>query len=282
MAPGQSEPSLTVFLAGAECPFACVFCDLWRYTLGGPTPPGAIPAQLRKAFATLDGEVPRDRLRAKLYNASNFFEPRAVPEVDDAEILGLLEPFPAVTVENHPRLTNARCLEFGAALAGRLEVAMGLETVRPETLDRLNKGTTVDDFDRAAERLTAADIDLRAFVLVGPPHQPVAETVEWAVRSARHAFDRGARFVALNPVRGGNGYMDRLRERGDWRPPSLRMLEQALARVLSSGEGLAVADLWEIEDFGSCDSCDALRVDNLRAMNTSQRPREPVSCAACA
>ncbi|MGB5999545.1 MAG: radical SAM protein, partial [Thermoanaerobaculia bacterium] len=35
------QPSITVFLAGRECPFTCVFCDLWRQTLDGPTPAGA-------------------------------------------------------------------------------------------------------------------------------------------------------------------------------------------------------------------------------------------------
>jgi len=278
---GGTGPSFTVFLAGAECPFACVFCDLWRYTTDGPTPVGAIPSQLGQALAGLPAGVAHDRLRVKLYNASNFFEPRAVPAEDDPELLRLLEPFPAVTVENHPRLTNERCLAFSEGLAGRLEVALGLETVRTGTLARLNKGTTVDDFDRAAERLTGAGIDLRAFVLVGPPHQPAAEAVEWAVRSAEHAFERGARFVALNPVRGGNGYMDRLQAAGEWSPPALRDLERALTSVLATGRGLAVADLWEIEVFGGCEVCDGRRIENLGRMNETQRATEPVECAAC-
>ena len=47
--------SMTVFLAGSECPFTCVFCDLWQYTLDEPTPPGAIPQQLEIALVA---EVP--------------------------------------------------------------------------------------------------------------------------------------------------------------------------------------------------------------------------------
>ena len=34
---GRIERALTVFLTGAECPFTCSFCDLWRYTIDGPT-----------------------------------------------------------------------------------------------------------------------------------------------------------------------------------------------------------------------------------------------------
>ena len=32
---GTIERALTVFLAGAECPFTCAFCDLWRWTIDG-------------------------------------------------------------------------------------------------------------------------------------------------------------------------------------------------------------------------------------------------------
>jgi len=52
------ERAATVFLAGAECPFTCSFCDLWRWTLDGPTPPGALPAQLSKALESLATHCP--------------------------------------------------------------------------------------------------------------------------------------------------------------------------------------------------------------------------------
>src|SRR3989442_2597209 len=35
---GAVERALTVFLSGAECPFTCSFCDLWRWTIDEPTP----------------------------------------------------------------------------------------------------------------------------------------------------------------------------------------------------------------------------------------------------
>ena len=51
---GTIERALTIFLAGAECPFTCSFCDLWRYTIDGPTPAGALPTQIADTLATLD------------------------------------------------------------------------------------------------------------------------------------------------------------------------------------------------------------------------------------
>ncbi|HSM12453.1 MAG TPA: hypothetical protein VLA66_00150, partial [Thermoanaerobaculia bacterium] len=50
---GALVAAVAVFLVGAECPFTCVFCDLWRGTLDAPTPPGALPRQLDAAAAEL-------------------------------------------------------------------------------------------------------------------------------------------------------------------------------------------------------------------------------------
>jgi radical SAM enzyme (TIGR01210 family) len=278
-AEGPDIAALTLFLAGAECPFTCVFCDLWRETLDGSTPPGALPAQLRAAFAAA-GPLPQP-CAVKLYNASNFFEPRAVPLEDEAEILALLAPFSRVTVECHPRLVGSRCVGFAARLAGRLEVAMGLETVHEEALARLNKGMTLADFDRAAEILADAGIGLRAFVLVGAPFLPAAENVEWAVRSAGHAFDRGAERVSLIPVRGGNGAMEALREAGEWTPPDLEQLETALELCLELEGGIVTADLWDARRFASCPDCAEGRLARLARMNATGQaePRSP--CSRC-
>jgi len=271
---GGFLPALTVFLAGAECPFTCVFCDLWRETLEGPTPPGALPEQLRKALAAA-GPLPTPAA-LKLYNASNFFEPRAVPAGDEDEILALAAPFARVTVECHPRLIGDRCLRFAERLAGRLEVAMGLETVHPEALPRLNKGLTLEDFDRAASTLRQAGIGLRAFVLVGCPFVPPEETVEWAVRSAVHALEQGAERVSLIPVRGGNGALEAL----GFTPPRLDQLEEALERCLSLS-GIVTADLWDARRFAGCAECAEGRLARLERMSRSGRLEARGECAVC-
>jgi radical SAM enzyme (TIGR01210 family) len=276
-------PALTLFLAGAECPFTCVFCDLWRSTLDGPTPPGALPAQVEQTLAA----VPRDRLagaRVKLYNASNFFDPRAVPPDDLPALARLLAPFARVIVESHPRLVGRRCRDFAAALgAGRLEVAMGLETVHPGALPRLNKRMTLADFDRAADQLAAWGVAARAFVLLGAPFVPPEETVEWAVRSAAHAFDRGVETVSLIPVRGGNGELERLTARGEFTPPTLGQLEAALEGALTgAGPGRVVtADLWDAGPLVRCPVCGPARLARLERINLGGRFEPRVDCAAC-
>src|SRR5262245_48292025 len=132
----------TLLLTNRECPWRCLMCDLWKNTLDEDTPARAIPEQIRTALS----ELPAAR-RVKLYNAGSFFDPRAIPPSEDAAIATLLTGFERVVVESHPSFVRERCFEFARRLGpARLEVAMGLETVEPEVLARLNKGMTLASF----------------------------------------------------------------------------------------------------------------------------------------
>ncbi len=276
---GGVERTLTVFLAGAECPFTCSFCDLWRWTLDGPTPPGALPAQLERALEGLRGPLSE---RLKLYNASNFFDRRAVPAADLPRIAQLAEPFAAVTVESHANTIGPLTLEFQRMLSARLEVAVGLETIHPVAAEHLNKRLERSRFDRAAEFLTQHDIDLRVFVLLGAPFVPTAEAIEWTVRSAEYAASRGATRIAIIPLRGGNGEMERLEALGHFVPPTLVQLETALERCLGLAPSLVSADLWDLGRLPACEACRQRRVDRLRHINLSGRLEPAITCVQCA
>lgn len=277
---------LTAFLSGRECPFTCVFCDLWQYTTDAPTPPGALVAQLRQLLAerqlgSVVPDVEEDHI--KLYNASNFFDLKAVPASDDVELSELLCPFDRIIVESHPRLISQRCFDVACQFgAGRLQVAMGLETVHPQAQPQLGKGADLDDYRRAAERLHRHGIAWRAFVLVGSPFVPLDEAALWAERSAAFAFDLGAIQVALIPVRGGNGALEELARRGDFQAPSLGHLEEAFDRCLGlQGSGIVTADTWDLERFATCPACREDRSQRLGRMNLSGRVEPRVHCQRC-
>lgn len=270
---------LTVFLAGAECPFTCVFCDLWRRTLDGPTPIGAVPGQLREALRA-SGPLP-GRAAVKLYNSSSFFDPRAVPPDDDPAIAQAVAPFQRVTVECHPRFVGPRCLEFARLLEGRLEIAIGLETVHPTALPRFNKRMRLADFDQAAGFLHQAGIGLRAFVLLAPPFVPSDEAVAWAVRSVVYAMERGAAHVSLIPVRGGNGALEALARAGDFVSPTLGQLEEALDQSVEVGPAVVTADLWDAHALPACPECRNRRLARLSRMNLTGRREPRVSCRSC-
>jgi radical SAM enzyme (TIGR01210 family) len=276
---GVTERALTVFLAGAECPFTCSFCDLWRWTLDGPTPPGALPAQLRQVLDNLEN---LDNLhRLKLYNASNFFDRRAVPAEDVPALAELARPFDGITVESHASMIGPPVLDFAGLIPGRLEVAIGLETINPTAARHLNKRMDLQRFERAAAFLLANGIDLRVFVLLGAPYIAPGETVEWAVRTAEYAAQLGAAAIALIPVRGGNGELERLASQGHFTPPTLAQLEEALDRSVELGPAAATADLWDVDRLATCAHCQPRRVERLRRINLSGRSEARVSCPAC-
>ncbi|HEU4994442.1 MAG TPA: hypothetical protein VFT29_06460 [Gemmatimonadaceae bacterium] len=241
---GLVERAATVFLAGSECPFTCVFCDLWRYTIDGATPVGALPRQIAEAIRGFGEPVP-DRI--KLYNASNFFDRRAVPPADVPKIAQLCAPFSGVTVESHASTVGPDTLIFAGSLRGRLEVAIGLETVHPRAMAHLNKKLDLSRFDRAADLLAENGIDLRVFVLFGAPYVPAAEQVEWTVRAVEHAANSGAALVAIIPVRGGNGELERLQALGEFTPPTRRGLEAAVAACAHIEGPVVSADPWDLE-----------------------------------
>jgi archaeosine synthase beta-subunit len=274
---GGLERALTVFLAGAECPFTCSFCDLWRYTLEGPTPSGALPLQVARALEGLGSRFPE---RLKLYNASNFFDRRAVPAEDVPRLAELAARFESVTVESHAATIGPLTLEFAALLSGRLEVAIGLETIHPAAAARLNKKLELAQFDRAAEFLRAHDLDLRVFVLLGTPHIAPAEMVEWTVRSVEYAAGRGAQRVAIIPVRGGNGEMERLQALGEFVPPTLSQLESTLELCSQLRSTVVTADLWDVERLEACEACREQRVARIRSINLNPVP-SPASLLPC-
>lgn len=275
---GAIEQALTIFLAGAECPFTCSFCDLWKWTVDGATPPGALTAQLASA---LDGQAGPAPDRVKLYNASNFFDQRAVPAADLSGMARLTSPFSAVTVESHANTIGAGTLAFARQLSGRLEVAMGLETTHPVALAQLNKRLDLPRFDRAAAFLHDNNIDLRVFVLLGAPFVSASEVVSSTVRSVEYAVERGASVVSVIPVRGGNGEMERLKAAGHFDPPNLIQLESVLNGCVQFTSAVVTADLWDIEQLPACECCRTARVDRLRRMNTSGHAEPGIACDAC-
>jgi radical SAM enzyme (TIGR01210 family) len=273
---GEVVPVSTVFLTNRECPWRCLMCDLWRHTLTEAVPVGAIPAQI--AFAL--SQLPPAR-QVKLYNSGSFFDQRAIPPQDYPAIASQLDSFGRVIVECHPSLVNEKVLRFHDLVGGKLEVALGLETVHPEIGPRLNKRATPEQFARACKYLHAHGIGIRAFILVKPPWMNEDQALFWACRSLDFAFECDASVAALIPTRGGNGALDELQERGEFSPPRLSTLEAALKYGLSLGRGRVFADEWDLERFSSCDLCFQARAERLKQMNLQQQILAPVVCAQC-
>jgi archaeosine synthase beta-subunit len=263
---GEVKRVNTIFLTNRECPFKCTMCDLWRHTLDEPTPKGAIPAQIAFAHERLpEADV------VKLYNSGNFFDGKAIPRSDYRAIAGLLSGYEHVIVENHPKLIGGFIPEFRDMLSGCFEIAMGLESVHPIVMPKLNKQITRENYRKASEFLVSEGIDVRAFILLNPPFlTDTRENIEWCLKTVDFAFDCGASACSIIPVRDGNGIMEKLREQGEYVPPTLDAFEEVFDRALELNRGRVFADLWDLEKFSDCSECFEARRQRMEEMNLGQ------------
>ena len=121
-------------------------CDLWQNTLNESVPAGAVVEQIDHALGQAEKELGSLAKihQVKLYNAGSFFDEKAIPSSEDEKIAKRLATYERVIVECHPALVGERCLRFNDTIPGKLEVALGLETVHPEALAKLNKRVSLD------------------------------------------------------------------------------------------------------------------------------------------
>jgi radical SAM enzyme (TIGR01210 family) len=271
---GAIEDFITVFLTNRECRYSCLMCDLWKNTTDRAVPPGAIPAQIQWALDQLPSAK-----HIKLYNSANFFDPGAIPPADYREIADLVSPFETLVVENHPLLTGRRCLEFADLISPRLQVAMGLETIHPEVLRKLNKKMNAEDFAKSAVLLKAQGISPRAFILLRPPFLSEKEGIHWAKRSISFAFESGVDCCTVIPTRAGNGAMEQLQQKGLFSPPQLHSLEEVLEYGIGLGAGPVFADTWDLQQFSTCHTCFDKRKNRLEHLNLHQDILPSVRCS---
>jgi radical SAM enzyme (TIGR01210 family) len=270
---GEIEDTAIIFLTNMECPFHCLMCDLWKNTTDRPVPVGAIPAQIEWAME----QMPKVK-HLKLYNSGSFFDERAIPVSDYGRIASLVSGFETVIVESHPKFIDESCLNFRNMLKPELQVAIGLETVHPEILRKLNKHLTLDDFRDSVCFLTKNGIRSRAFILLKPPFLSESEGIYWAKRSIDFAFNVGVECCTIIPVRAGNGAMELLMEKGDFSLPDIHSLETVLEYGIGLNAGRVFADVWDLGLFSKCNKCIDKRINRLNTMNMNQEIVDRKEC----
>lgn len=271
---GKIEETGIIFLTNRECAFHCLMCDLWKNTTDNNIEVGDIPNQIGWALTQMP---PVKHL--KLYNSGSFFDKRAIPEEDYRKIASLLKNFETVIVESHPLLINEKCLKFSDMLEPELQISMGLETVHPEILKKLNKKMSIEDFANAAGFLKKHEISSRAFILLRPPWLNESEGIIWAEKSIDFAFNSGVECCTVIPVRAGNGAMDFLMSKEEFNPPDIHSLEIVLEYGIGLKKGRVFADTWDLRQFSKCDKCLDKRISRLVEVNLTQAISAPIECS---
>lgn len=276
---GKLVETSTVFLVGSECPFRCLMCDLWQYTLDQPTPSDALPKQLSEALQ----QIPH-RQTIKLYNASNFFDRRSVPTEDLPKLAELCRDFERVIVENHPRLVSQKIVEFQSQINGQLEIAMGLETADPQILAGLNKRMTRESFATATAQLHSWGIQTRAFAIFQLPGVSPEAACDDAQNTVRFAYDCGIDVCTLIPLRPGNGAVDHLIQQNAATLPTLadyRAAAENCLKIAQRSNRVLLVDLWDMDQFQHCPDCLPHQLKILTAINQQQTRLALSFCPTC-
>jgi len=254
---GNEVSTTTVFLTASQCPIGCNMCDLHLNTLPTATPSGAIVRQVDRAIKDSEAKW------LKLYNSGNFFDPRSIPPDDYPEIAERCNRFDRVIVENHPKFGKSRLRSFMELVSCRFEIAVGLETVQPRWLGRLEKQMSRDDFSRYASEIARLGVDLRVFLILGVPGIDVVESVRWTRLSLRHAIACGARHISIIPARIGHGWGGKADQLPDFSTESLAEIHEQLLQD-SGGRAVVTLDLWDV-------SADDTAYARLKQSNLTQR-----------
>jgi archaeosine synthase beta-subunit len=75
--------------------------------------------------------------------------------------------------------------------------------------------------------------------------------------------------------------MERLRALGEFTPPTLSQLEEALDGCAQISSAAVTADTWDTEKLARCEACRPARTERLRRINVSGRAEPRIACDVC-
>ena len=301
----DGEPGLRimVILRAPGCAYAlrtggCTNCGFWHHlTTGGePVPAEDLVAQLQAALDSHHETLERI-VEVDLFCSGSLLADEEVPAAAQVGLVSLCASLPAlsrVVVESRPEYVSRATVEpLVTALSpspARLEVAIGLETADDRLrLERIRKGFTLAQFERAAGVLAYLQLGLGVYLLQKPLGTGEEQAVEDVLASGRYLAGLGRRLsldlrVALEPtfVPEGTKLYDEL-VAGRYTPPSLWSVIRVTRGLAAMGHrihvGLSNEGLPADTVPAGCPTCtDMLRLALARFNETQDVGALDVSC----
>jgi radical SAM enzyme (TIGR01210 family) len=280
-----------VILAAPGCSWAresggCSNCSFpSSLAIDRPVTTGEYLSQLALALEQIPAGS--DPVELDLFVSGSFLNPEEVPANAQQLLVEQAARHPRVAsilVETRPEYATDQALSALVAAAGEvpLEVGIGLESADPEILtQRINKGFTWADFERAVRRVVAAGASLLTYVLLKPIDTGEAEAIADAIRTSERVFALVAALelpvrIALEPCFVGPGTpLAEAFTRGDYRPPWLWSVVEVVQQIAGSGQvlvGLSDEGLQPAQVAHNCQRCSTRVREALADFNLSQDP----------
>jgi radical SAM enzyme (TIGR01210 family) len=209
--------SLTVILRTTGCKWRqCTMCGY--SSEGAPTTCNELMSQFDHAMQRLS-----DEKMLKIYTSGSFLDPDEVPEEVSEKILDALckSGIERLVIETRPEYVSSERVERCLSLIDT-EFAIGLETSSDLIREKLiNKGFSFQDFAQASQLIHDKGGRVKAYLLLKPPLLTEGHAIRDAISSA-NAARAYADIISLNLCNvQRNTFVERLWERGEYRPPWL-------------------------------------------------------------
>jgi radical SAM enzyme (TIGR01210 family) len=263
---GKQVESLTMILRTVGCRWnRCTMCGY--ASEGAPASAQDLIAQFEWALGRSAPEVSV----VKIYTSGSFLDPDEMPVFARDEILRRLEALgPAkLVIETRPEFVTSQTIE--ACLSHiPTEFAIGLETASDLIRDRIiRKGFSFQDFVSASEEVHRHGGGVKAYLLLKPPLLTEGQAMRDAIASAKISREY-ADVLSLNLCNvQRNTVVERMWEKGDFRPPWL----WSALEVLKSVPGPIVCDpvgAGTRRGPHNCGQCDDAVAEAIRAHALSQ------------
>ncbi|MHA1772263.1 MAG: archaeosine biosynthesis radical SAM protein RaSEA [Candidatus Thorarchaeota archaeon] len=282
--------AISIVLSTIGCSYArgplggCTMCS---YLLDG-TSEHVSTEDLVTQFETAMSKVAdaTSSLSVKIYTSGSFLDPAEVPPEARQKILLHLAADDRVTqvvLESRPEYVTEEVMsEIHEILGNRdVEIGIGLEssndTVR---LMCINKGFTLDDFERSVMIARRYGIGTRAYVLVKAPFLTERDALFDALDTMTTAARLGVTTISVNPIDIQRyTLVERLWKNGQYRPPWLWTVVQVLrqarreipANVIILCDPVAAG---KQRGTHNCGKCDKALVSAIRKFSLTQDSRD--------
>ncbi len=285
---GTLGTALSLVLGTQGCSYArgdqggCTMCS---YLLDGterkPTH-DELMSQFKGAMKKLDDQtVP---LSVKIYTSGSFLDTEEVSAETRDAILSLLstdERVAEVVIESRPEYVTSSVMAQVRTILGErhIEIGMGLESSN-DTIREIcvNKGFTLEDFQKALEIAREYKIGTRAYVLLKPPFLTEKDALTDSINTIKDAIDMGVTTISMNPVTiQKHTLVDSLWNEGLYRSPWLWTVVEVLKetkRQVGSDSFILCDPVAAGKRRGThnCGKCDKQIVDAIRTFSLNQDP----------
>lgn len=274
---GNQAESLTMILRTVGCRWnRCTMCGYAGE--GAPATAQDLVAQFECAMERSSPEVSV----VKIYTSGSFLDPDEMPVSSRDEILRRLAALgiKKLVIETRPEYVTPQTIEK-CLNSLPTEFAIGLETASDLIRENvIRKGFSFRDFTDAAEAVHRQGGRVKAYLLLKPPLLSEGQAMRDAIASARAARSH-ADVLSLNLCNvQRNTVVERMWERGEYRPPWL----WSALEVLKSVPGPIVCDpvgAGTRRGPHNCGMCDDAVAEAIRAHALSQDvgPLQSLDCS---